>query len=291
METAFPPLEGVAHHFVDLPGLRMHVAEAGSGDPVLLLHGFPQHWWEWRKVIPGLSEHYRVICPDLRGAGWSGTPPKGYTRGQLLADVVSLLDALDLDRVHLIAHDWGALVGFQLCLNHPSRVRQYLSLAVPHPYSRLRLRRLPTLRYASYQLPIITPVVGPRVLSTGSQRLARQLFRFTSDRAAWSEEDIEIFLASLRYPGRGRAAASLYRNFIQPEAVRILAGSYRSSRLSTPTRVLIGAGDVLVPPDLLDRHQDYADDLSVHVVEGASHWIADERPDAVVAHALDFFEP
>ncbi len=68
----------------------------------------PQHWWEWRGILPGgLAAHYRVICPDLRGAGWTDAPPTGYDREQLLADVVALLDALELDRVCLIAHDWA----------------------------------------------------------------------------------------------------------------------------------------------------------------------------------------
>ncbi|KAF0964307.1 alpha/beta fold hydrolase [Rhodococcus sp. T7] len=115
-DNTFPELDGVRHRYVRLPGLRMHVAEAGHGDPVVLLHGFPQHWWEWRGVVPGLTEHYRVICSDLRGAGWTDAPPTGYTRAQLLADVEALLDALDLDRVCLIAHDWGALLGYELCL-------------------------------------------------------------------------------------------------------------------------------------------------------------------------------
>ena len=75
-DRALPVLKGVEHRFVDLPGLRMHVAEAGSGRPLLLLHGFPQHWWEWRKVIPELAQHYRVIVPDLRGAGWTDAPPR-----------------------------------------------------------------------------------------------------------------------------------------------------------------------------------------------------------------------
>ncbi|MCW2564729.1 MAG: putative hydrolase or acyltransferase of alpha/beta superfamily, partial [Mycobacterium sp.] len=89
-----PQLDGVEHRFLDLPGLRMHVAEAGSGEPLLLLHGFPQHWWAWRKVIPALAERYRVICPDLRGAGWTDAPADGYTSDQLTADILGLLDAL-----------------------------------------------------------------------------------------------------------------------------------------------------------------------------------------------------
>ena len=69
-----PEIDGVTHRYVDLPGVRMHVAEAGGGPPILLLHGWPQHWWIWRKVIPALAENHRVICPDLRGFGWSEAP-------------------------------------------------------------------------------------------------------------------------------------------------------------------------------------------------------------------------
>src|SRR5918995_6009106 len=133
-QPQLPQLEGVDHHFVELPGLHMHVAEAGSGEPVLLLHGFPQHWWEWRKIIPGLAERYRVICPDLRGAGWTDAPADGYARDQLLADVVALLDALEIDRVRLIGHDFGGILGLLLCLRQPERVRCYLGLGTPHPY-------------------------------------------------------------------------------------------------------------------------------------------------------------
>jgi pimeloyl-ACP methyl ester carboxylesterase len=100
--TEMPELPGVTHAFVTLStGLRMHVAKAGNPDAptVLLLHGFPQHWWEWRKVIPPLAERYRVVAPDLRGAGWTDAPADGYTVGDVLADVLALLEALGLRRV------------------------------------------------------------------------------------------------------------------------------------------------------------------------------------------------
>lgn len=292
VETAFPLLDGVEHRFVDLPGLRMHVAEAGRGEPVLLLHGFPQHWWEWRKVIPGLAEHYRVICPDLRGAGWTDAPPKGYTRDHLLADVVAMLDALQLDRVHLIGHDWGALVGFQLCLSHPDRVRNHLCVGTPHPFIRFDYRLLTVLWRLWFQLVIATPLLGPRLLGKGDQRFARYLLRnYTYAQDAWSEEDIELFVAPLREPARARARAgsALYRGFIMREAVHILAGGYRNTRLSTPTRVLYGAEDPGIRPELLGGYEDYADDLELEFVEGASHFVADERPDVVLERALELF--
>jgi pimeloyl-ACP methyl ester carboxylesterase len=268
----------------------MHVAEAGRGEPVLLLHGFPQHWWEWRDVIPGLAEHYRVICPDLRGSGWTDAPPWGYTRDQLLADVVALLDVLNLDRVRVIAHDWGALLGFHLCLSHRRRVQRYLALSVPHPYSRFRPGLVSTLPHAWYQIAVVLPVVGPRLLSKGRQRLPRHLFRhFATDPAIWSDEDLELFLAPLRDPAVARAGSALYRRFIQPEALRIFSGSYQGTRLTTPTRLLIGADDPVVRPEFLGEHEAHANNLAVDVVDGASHWIVDERPDVVLERALQFF--
>jgi pimeloyl-ACP methyl ester carboxylesterase len=287
----FPQLDGVEHHFVDLPGLRMHVAEAGRGEPVLLLHGFPQHWWEWRKVIPELAEHYRVICPDLRGAGWTDAPPTGYTRDQLLPDVVALLDALKLDRVHVIAHDWGAILGFQLCLSHADRVQKYLCLSTPHPYIRFDPRLLTIMWRLWFQPVIATPVVGPRLLGKGQQRLPRYLMRGNaSNQDAFTEEDMEPFLATLRDPAHARAGSALYRGFIMREAGRIMRGAYRNTRLSTPTRLLFGADDPVTRPHFVGGYEDYTDDLTVEFVDGASHFVAEERPDVVVKRALEFFQ-
>lgn len=290
MTDAFPQLDGVEHRMVELPGLRMHVAEAGHGEPVLFLHGFTQHWWEWRKVVPGLAERYRLVCPDLRGAGWTDAPRSGYTAPQLLADVVALLDELRIDRVHLVGHDWGAVVGFRLCLSHPDRVRSYLCLATPHPFVRLDPRALSAAWRLWFQIVIAAPVLGPLLLRTGDQPFARYLLRsFSYNRDAWSDEDVELFVAPLRNPSRAHAGSALYRRFVLPEVFRIMRGAYRTGRLETPTRLLVGAQDPVTRPELLGGYEDHADDLTVNVVDGASHFIADENPDAVVAHALELF--
>ena len=94
MSADIPHVAGVDHEFVDAGGLRTHVATAGEGPPVVLLHGWPQHWYEWRDVIPRLAPHARVICPDLRGFGWTEVPERGYEKDQLKRDVLALLDAL-----------------------------------------------------------------------------------------------------------------------------------------------------------------------------------------------------
>src|SRR5204863_7343073 len=122
---------------VDVGGLSVHVAEAGSGPPLVLLHGWPQNWYCWRRVVPLLAPKFRLIMPDLRGHGWSDAPRRGYEKEQLADDLVGLLDALQLDEVGMVGHDWGGWVGFLACLRAPERFGGLLALGIPHPFQRL----------------------------------------------------------------------------------------------------------------------------------------------------------
>ena len=130
----FPHVPGVTHRFVDVRGARLHVAEAGDGDPVVLLHSFPQHWYAWRHVVPLLAGQYRLIIPDWRGFGWSQAPPRGYDTASRAADILALMDALGLDRVRLVAHDWGAHAAFVTALQAPDRVSHLLAVNAAHPW-------------------------------------------------------------------------------------------------------------------------------------------------------------
>src|SRR5947209_11944696 len=119
-----PDVPGVDHREIDVNGVRLHVAQAGAGPPLLLLHGWPQHWWCWRELIPRLAGARRIIAPDLRGWGWSSAPPGDYAKATFAADVLALLDSEGLDQVDLIGHDWGGYAGFLLELSHPDRIRR-----------------------------------------------------------------------------------------------------------------------------------------------------------------------
>lgn len=288
-----PELAGVRHRFLDLPGLRMHVAEAGDGPPLLLLHGFPQHWWAWRKVIPGLTERYRVICADLRGAGWTDAPPDGYTSEQLVADVMALLDALQLEKVDLLGFDWGGMVGYRVCLAHPDRVRRFVVLAAPHPYPELHLRALLYVWRVWPMFAVAMPGLGPRLLRSG--RLPRwSMTSDTRDPAAFSPDDLDAFVSRLKDPARAAAGSALYREFILAEAKRGSAGAYHGTRLTTPTLSLYGTvlygnnNQSVTQPEILGGYEDYADDLTMEHVPGTGYYIAEERPDVVVRRTLEF---
>lgn len=294
LTSDFPQLAGVRHQFVDVPGLRMHVAEAGGGEPVLLLHGFPQHWWEWRDLILPLGERYRIICPDLRGSGWTDAPNDGYTRNRLRDDVVALLDALSLDRVRVISHDMGSLVAFGVCLDHPLRVEQHVSLGGPPPFISFSPRLLAAFPHLWFQPALATPGVGARLLSGGRQRLARYLLtQFSTPSFVRSEHDIEAFISRLRDRDRARAGSALYRGLVLKEFQSMLRGAYNGQRLSTATLVMFGAADAALPPDLvrilLRNMGDHVDDVEMEFIEGAAHYIPEEQPAEVLQRTLAFF--
>jgi pimeloyl-ACP methyl ester carboxylesterase len=294
-----PGLDGVRHRFVDLPGLRVHVAEAGAGDAVLMLHGFPQHWWAWRAVVPALAERHHVVAPDLRGAGWTDAPRDGYTEGQLVADAVALLDALGLDRAHVVGLDIGGILGFRLCLAHPDRVRRFVFMGCPHPWPGLSGRLLARVLLRSWRLwpraALSLPGLGPRLVGRGRQRLPRHMMR--EDLAVpdlWSAEDLGLFLGRLREPARARAAVALYRALAVRASNRAVAGAYRGTRLTTPTLGLYGAvlddgdRDAAGHPAIVRGYEPYADDLTLAHVPGSGYYLAEEQPAAVVDHVLRF---
>src|SRR5437764_15398091 len=120
-----PHVEGVEHRFLEIAGTTFHLAEAGDGPPLVLLHGWPQHWWCWREVIPHLAARYHVVCPDIRGLGWSGGSEGSFRWDDLAADLIAWLDELRLDRVRLVGFDWGCVIGYRACLMHPERFERF----------------------------------------------------------------------------------------------------------------------------------------------------------------------
>src|SRR3954470_24496542 len=131
-----PELPGGTHRYHDLStGVRAHVAHAGPEDApaVVALNGFPQHWYEWRRVIPLLSDRFRVLAMDTRGLGWSGPAPDGdYRKVRIAEDAVALLDDLGVTQAGLLGHDWGGWAGWHAVLTHPERWIGYVATGIPH---------------------------------------------------------------------------------------------------------------------------------------------------------------
>lgn len=286
----FPDVDGVRHRIVGVNGVQFHLAEAGRGEPLLMLHGWPQHWYEWRHLIGALREDYHVICLDLRGFGWSDAPASGYEKERLVDDVVGVMDALGLERVRLIGHDWGGWVGFLMCLREPRRVERFLALAILHPWQRLDLTLLRNLWRFGYQGMIASPLLGAWLVRHPG--LIGRLMRWdSSDGKRWRDGDLRWYTALLEDPARARASVLLYRTFLIREVLPVLRGRYRGARLHVPTLALVGGRDLTVPPALLRGYQPYADAMAIEVVPNAGHFLPEERPALVAERARVFFGP
>jgi pimeloyl-ACP methyl ester carboxylesterase len=269
----------------------MHYAEAGDpdGEPAMLVHGWPQNWYEWRSIIPPLAEAgYRVICPDLRGLGWSDAPPKGYLKEEMALDLVALLDTLKIEAVHLAGHDWGGYIGFMLALLHPDRVRDFLVCNIIHPWLRVQFQDLRRFPRTTYQWVISTPGLNRRVINNPAF-MHRFLKAGSPHKEAWSDSDVEVFAERLREPDRIRASAAIYRTWSVRESWSLALGRYRDKRLRAPTLLLFGTGDFIMTPRMLEGYEPYADDMRVELVDDAAHFIVEEKPELVAARALELF--
>jgi pimeloyl-ACP methyl ester carboxylesterase len=278
----------MTHRTVDVGGLGIHVAEAGSGPPVVLLHGWPQHWYAWRKVAPQLAGEHRVICPDLRGFGWSDAPPGPYDKATLAEDIIGLLDALELDRVDLIGHDWGAWVGFIICLEHPRRVEHYLALNMYTPWPEAPSpRAIGVFARLWYQLLIATPGVGRGLISRTP--FVRRVITSGAVNAPWTEPELRAFSEVLKAPARASASVHLYRTFLLRELWPFARGQFNGRRLTVPTLLLHGTHDLAIEHRALGQWQTHADQMDVELRPDSGHFIAEELPELVVARARELF--
>jgi pimeloyl-ACP methyl ester carboxylesterase len=287
MERTMPELAGVEHRFVDAGGLRTHVAEAGEGPPVLLLHGWPQHWWLWRDLIGPLAEERRVLCPDLRGFGWTAAPPGGYDPEVFARDIAALLPALGIDEpVDIVGHDWGGWTAFVLALRRPELVRRLLAAGIVHPFVRPTLSSLRGVWRFWYQWVLGIPGLGRRLIGAASTRNPTMLFLGAGD-DVWSERDRRLFTEQFREPERAEATSLLYRH----ASLRLQGQLREYRRMTLPHRslLLFPAEDAVQRTIDLAGYERNAPELEIEIVPGASHFIVDERPELVLERAKALF--
>ncbi len=264
-------------HSLKLGSYQFEVTDEGAGDPVLLLHGFPDSARLWRHQIPALVKAgFRVIAPDQRGFGNSDKPPEAnaYTLPEVINDIVLLIDELKLPRVKLVSHDWGAAVGWGLAAYHPARIERHVALSVGH-LTALWEAGLAQRRLAWYMLVFMRRGLAEELLTARNWEFFRELFQHHSEMDTWVRD--------LARPGALTAGLNWYRANVDMETWQ---RGWNLPPVEVPTLGVWSSGDAyLTEVQMVSSYKFMQAPWEYLRVEGASHWLMLDRP-AYLAEVL-----
>lgn len=271
-----------------LSNVVMHYRVAGDGDPVVLLHGWPQTSHEWRHVTPLLSGRHRVIAPDLRGLGDTSRPLEGYDSRSIAADVAELVEHLGIGRFHLVGHDWGGPTAFALACLRPQAVRTLTVVDVTVPGFGPDISQGGKRWHHAFHMTADLP----ERLVEGRERdyLAWFYREFTWQPNAITEADLDEYVRTYSQPGAMRAGFGYYRNIPRNMADN---RALKESGFKLPMPVLAVGGARM---EARGRGQEpeaslreIADDVRGLVIAESGHFVPEEQPQVLSQALLDFF--
>jgi haloacetate dehalogenase len=268
--------------------LRMHFVEAGDGPAVVLLHGWPQTSYCWRRLIPALSERYRVIAPDLRGYGLTDKPTTGYDKRTMANDVVGLLRALEETRVTLVGHDRGARVAHRLALDHPDVVERVVVMDILP--TREMWRRMDASLAVDYWHWLFhrIPDLPERLVAPDVRGYLTFFFdRWTFNRAGLEDEAVDEYVRAFSRPGALRSGFDDYRA-ADVDALHDEADADAGRRLEMPLLVLWGEMGLHHRLPTLDVWREYCGSVEGRAIARCGHFLPEERPDVVLEEMVRF---
>lgn len=286
----------------------MHWVEAGEGPLVVLLHGFPELWYSWRRQLADLAAAgFHAVAPDQRGYNLTAKPPgvESYRIGALGDDVVALVDRLGAERAHVVGHDWGGVVAWHLGARRPDRVDRLAVLNAPHPAAyRWLLPRSDQLLRSWYVFFFQLPRLPEAAIRAFDYRVIEWILRRQPVReGAFSDDDVAVYKAALARPGALTAALNWYRaNLIGRRGRRRGRNRRREGRrpgddrdrgshpdrVEVPTLLVWGERDAYLNPRLADGLEAWVPDLRVVRLPEASHWVQADAPERVSRLLADF---
>lgn len=275
------------HRHADLGDVRLHYVTAGSGFPVVLLHGWPQSWYEWRHIIPGLAERFQIIAPDLRGLGDSSRPAGGYDKKTVGGDIWRLVhDVLGLSAFHLVGHDWGGPTAYAVAAAHPEAVRKLaiLDVTIPGDGSPNISQGGRRWHHAFHQTLDL-----PEALIAGREDIYLGWFYRNYGARPLDDTEIAEYLRTYRQPGALRAGFSYYRAIpadIADNAAKVAAGF----KLPMPVLALGGDRSWGRGMEVADSLRRLAVDVRGGVIENCGHWMPEEQPEALLWQLSGFFD-
>ncbi|MFF0291884.1 alpha/beta fold hydrolase [Streptomyces sp. NPDC005262] len=285
------PPPGFQSKYADVNGFRMHYLRGGRGSPVVLIHGFPQSWVEWRHQMGPLSKNHTVIAVDLRGAGNSEVTKSGYQKAQMASDVHELLKQLKLnDGVQVVGHDVGLWVSYAYAAQWPSEVRSMAVMEAPIPDD--SLYRFPALEanpqtpsmwhFGLFQLPLAEQLIS------GHERVFVQGFieELLVNKSAFTPADYDFYAHYLKEPGHTKAWMSMYRQL--REDVQQNKKFLAEGKLKMP--ILAIGGQASFGGKIADQWREYAVNVDGRVLKGSGHWVTEEKPQEVTAMLQSFLQ-
>ena len=274
------PLEFRVFH---INGIALHVVLAGpaSGKPLILLHGFPEFWFAWRRQIDHfVSAGYRVIVPDQRGYNLSDKPAgiANYSIDLLARDVVGVLDTVAASKAFVVGHDWGAAVTWYLAARYPERVSRTAMLSVPHPrvFMKNLIMNPAQLRRSWYIFFFQLPWLPEFILRRRDWALLVRVLRNTSPPGILSDSDLERYKESWARKEAVTAMLNWYRAAVLRPSK--LAWDPKASRVKVPALLIWGKHDQFVGEAMVRESLRYCDDGHLEMLETATHWVQHEQP-------------
>jgi pimeloyl-ACP methyl ester carboxylesterase len=269
-----------SHGLVPVNGIQMHYVIGGHGDPVVLLHGWPQTWYEWRRVMPALARNYTVIAPDLRGLGESSKPITGYDGKTTAEDIHQLVTKLGFNDIFLVGHDFGVQVAYSYAAAHPNETKRLVILDVPvagiGPGGNIT-----GLWWAQFHN--VHDI--PEMLVTGHEReYLTWFYRYSCNPAAITEEDIDEYVSHYSSPGGMRAGFEYYRALSED-----IKQNKEYSIVKLPMPVLVLGGECSFGDAALDSMRVLATDVRGSIIPNTGHWIPEEQPKFLADQLFKFF--
>lgn len=279
-----------SHHRARVNGIRLHYVRAGTGDPVVLLHGWPQTWFAWRRVIPLLAERYTVIAPDLRGFGDSSKPIDGYDKQSVAEDIRALVHGLGFERILLVAHDLGAMVGYAYAAGYPEEVRRFVFIESTVPGFGLE-RSMDLANGGSWHFAFNMAGDISEALVAGRERLFLDFLYHRDTVGAVNPDAIDAaaldeYVRAFSRPGALRGSFAHYRALL--DDARHNRAAYASSKLLMP--VLAVGAEHGYGESSARVMQGVATDVRSIVIPNSGHYVPEEQPAALAEALLAFFE-
>jgi epoxide hydrolase 4 len=279
------------HHFIEANRVRLHYVEQGEGDLVVLLHGFPEFWYSWRYQIPVLARHFKVVVPDLRGYNDSDKPATGYDLETLTEDVRCLIENLGYRCAHVIGHDLGGAIAWNLAQKFPQSIDRLGILNAPHPQRFLQnlAGNFDQVQRSWYMFAAQVPFVPEWLIQNNLREFVVNAFRQQAVRkGAFTIEHSRLYQAALEKPGAIVAALNYYRQMVTPGAW-LQSWLKTPSLIQAPTLVLWGEEDSLLSRQWVqDLEKLVAAPFALKPVPDCGHWIQQEAPQTVNRELLLF---